>query len=94
MDMPDVFSDKLDDFLSLASELNAIIGTIKVKVEELAESDEVVKLLITIPGIGKFSALLVKAEIGDIDRFPSANHLTSYCGLVPSVYSSGNHTHT
>lgn len=93
MDMPDVFSDKLDDFLSLASDLNAIIGTIEVKVEGLADSDEVVKLLITIPGIGKFSALLVKAEIGDIDRFPSANHLTSYCGLVPSVYSSGNHTH-
>ncbi|MFW6104644.1 MAG: transposase [Candidatus Bipolaricaulota bacterium] len=42
---------------------------------------------------GAFSAMLIKAEIGTISRFPDADHLSSYCGLVPSTHSSGNYTH-
>ncbi|MEM3551129.1 MAG: transposase [Candidatus Bathyarchaeia archaeon] len=37
-------------------------------------------------------ALLVKAEIGDISRFISGDHLCNYAGLVPSTYSSGGVT--
>ncbi|GBC70373.1 hypothetical protein HRbin02_00139 [Candidatus Calditenuaceae archaeon HR02] len=43
----------------------------------------------TIPGVGLYSALMIKAEIGDIARFPDADHLCSYAGLVPSERSSG-----
>jgi transposase len=31
------------------------------------------------------------AEIGDVQRFPTAKHLASYTGLVPSLYASGEH---
>jgi len=55
----------------------------------LAEEDEDVKLLMTIPGIGYYSALLVKSEIGNVDRFPFGERLCSYAGLVPSTYASG-----
>jgi len=44
-----------------------------------------------IPGIGPFIALLLVAEIGDVQRFPTAKHLASYTGLVPSLYASGEH---
>jgi transposase len=44
----------------------------------------------TIPGISYYSALMISAEIGDIRRFNSAEQLTSYAGLNPSVYQSGN----
>lgn len=44
-----------------------------------------------IPGIGPFIALLLVAEVGDIQRFPMAKHLASYTGLVPSLYASGEH---
>jgi len=37
-------------------------------------------------------ALLVKAEIGDISRFRSGDHLCSYAGIVPSTHSSGGVT--
>ena len=47
-----------------------------------------VRLLMTIPGIGYYFALLVKAEIGDVGRFSSGDHLASYAGLVPSARSS------
>ncbi len=47
-------------------------------------------ILTTIPGIGYFSALLIYAEIGDINRFPNSKKLCSYAGLVPTVRQSGN----
>ena len=47
------------------------------------------KLLMTVPGIGYYSTLLIVSEIGDISRFPDSYHLCSYASLVPSTHSSG-----
>ena len=55
----------------------------------LAREDEMAKLLMTIPGIGYYSFLLIVSEIGDINRFPDSYHLCSYAGFVPSTHSSG-----
>jgi len=49
-------------------------------------------LLISIPGVGYYLALLIEAEIGDVCRFKSGAHLCSYAGIVPSTYSSGGVT--
>ena len=49
------------------------------------------RLLTTVPGIGYYSALLIKSEIGDVTRFPSDESLCAYAGLVPSVHASGSH---
>lgn len=46
--------------------------------------------LMSIPGISYFTGLLIKSEIGDINHFPSADHLVSYAGLGPSVRQSGD----
>jgi len=43
----------------------------------------------TVPGVGYSIALLVKAKVGDVNRFNSGGHLASYAGLVPSTRSSG-----
>jgi len=66
------------------------IGGASKKVQQLAEDDQDSMLLMTIPGVGYYSALLIKSEIGDVKRFPSAKQLCSYAGLVPSTYASGN----
>jgi transposase len=47
------------------------------------------RLAMTIPGIGEVFAAVVILEIDDINRFPDAAHLHSYCGLVPSTHNSG-----
>lgn len=60
------------------------------RVQQLAQKDRDAMLLMTVPGVGYYSALLIKSEIGDIKRFPSAKQLCSYAGLVPSTYASGN----
>lgn len=53
------------------------------------QHDPRVTRLMQIPGIGFFTAFSVLAAIGDIHRFPSPKHLSSYAGLVPSLHQSG-----
>jgi len=91
-DMPQVFSDQLEDFLQLGGELSGEIDRVEEEIGREAAEDEIVQLLITIPGVGDFTGLLIRVEVGKIDRFPDPDHLASYCGLVPSVQSSGNYT--
>jgi transposase len=58
------------------------------KILTLAKEDEMASLLMTIPGIGYYSALLIVSEIGDINRLPDSYHSCSYAGLVPSTHNS------
>ena len=59
-----------------------------LQLREKARGDERARWLRTIPGIGEYSAMLLLAEIGDIERFPSKQALCSYAGLVPRVRES------
>jgi transposase len=52
-----------------------------------------VRYLESIPGFGAVFAPIAALEIGAIERFASASALASYCGLVPSVSSSGGITY-
>ena len=58
------------------------------QIREKAKSDERVPWLSSIPGIGEVSAMMLLAEIGEIQRFPSKEALCSYAGLVPRVRES------
>jgi transposase len=49
-------------------------------------------LLKTLPTVGPILSAAMAPEIGDVSRFPSAEHLASYAGLVPRVNSSGGRT--
>ena len=71
----------------LATEL---IQEITTKIKEVVSVTPQAQLLMTVPRISYYSALLILSEIGQIERFPTAKHLCSYAGLVPSVYSSGS----
>jgi len=42
-----------------------------------------VRLLQTIPGIGLILAHVIRAEIGELERFPKVKQLVSYSGLAP-----------
>lgn len=52
--------------------------------------DEDCQRLMSIPGVGPLTALVVRAEIGDINRFASASQLVCYCGLSPTVSQSAD----
>ena len=79
----------LIDQLDLISYINEKIKNIEAEIGKKALMDDDIKLLKTIPGIGDFTAFLIKSEIDDICGFSSKERLCSYAGLVPSIYSSG-----
>ncbi len=69
----------------LEVQIEAIEGRIAVALKPSPE----VRLLRTVPGIGEILAPLVWLEIGNVDRFPRAENLASYAGLVPRIIASG-----
>lgn len=82
--------EPVESYLRVLKPLDDEIRLVSKQLRGLAGKDEDVKLLMTIPGVGYYSALLVKSEIGDVNRFPFGDRLCSYAGLVPSTHASGN----
>jgi len=51
-------------------------------------------LLISVPGIGSLTAMIILTEIGDINRFKNLDKLCSFIGLVPMTNSTGENEKT
>jgi transposase len=89
---------KLDDarvqsYLRLIDATNAEVLEASKVIRERAGSNEDANLLMTIPGISFYSALLIVSEIGEIGRFDDSASLVAYAGLAPSTHSSGGKTY-
>lgn len=82
----------LDGYLRQLDHLTTELRGADHAIAEQVAADAQAQLLCTIPGIGTYSALLIRSEIGDIQRFPDSQHLCSYAGLVPSVHASADTT--
>ena len=82
----------LDEELDLLDYLKQKINASNHWITQLGKKDKRVKLLMTIPGIGQFFALLIAVEIDNIQRFRNKDKLASYAGLIPSVHSSADKT--
>jgi transposase len=80
-------------YLHVLDVVNEEIKLVSRGIDLQAKADPRAVFLESIPGIGHYSAMLILSEIGDVFRFPTANHLVSYAGLNPSVHSSGGVTH-
>jgi len=67
------------------------IGQIRKQAQ--AEDEELLKLLCSLPGVGKITANALIAEIGNIERFKNSKSLIAYAGLDPRVRQSGKLLH-
>jgi transposase len=81
----------LSSFLALLEALDMQISLVEAKIA-IAVDDGRVKLLMTMPGLDYFSASLLVAEIGDVNRFSSDKKFVAWAGLAPSVHQSGDKT--
>jgi transposase len=84
---------RVQSYLRLIDGLNREIREASRTIREKAGSNEDANLLMTIPGISFFSALLMISEIGEIGRFEDSSSLVGYSGLAPSTHSSGGKTY-
>lgn len=54
------------------------------------EKQKINDLYKTVPGVGDISARVFTDELGDMSRFKNAKALSSFLGLTPAEYSSGD----
>jgi len=73
---------------NLTQQITEIEGSLQLSTEQELQ----IKLLSTMPGVGRLGAIILLAEIGDIQRFHSAKALCNWAGLTPRVRSSDTHT--
>jgi transposase len=68
------------------------LSRISRRTEKLAEShyQDCLQALLTIPGIGKKTAILLICITDGFTRFESARKLAAYAGLCPRVWQSGS----
>lgn len=80
----------LTELLGQIDSLDDTIARFAAEIERQCHPfEQAVKLLDTIPGVGRETAEMIVSEIGvDMERFPSANHLAAWAGVAPGNHES------
>ena len=84
---------RVQSYLRLIDGLNKEIREASRTISQKAGENADAKLLMTIPGISYYSALLIISEIAEVERFEDSSSLVGYSGLAPSTHSSGGKTY-
>lgn len=69
------------------------IGEVEQHLEAILKPSQEALLLRTMPCVGRILSAVMALEIGDVSRFPRAENLASYAGLVPRLIASGGKIH-
>src|SRR3954469_14920356 len=88
LELRDAPRRRLDSLMALIEDFDREIADTTREIEQRAREDDRVDVLCQIRGVGRYTALLIIAEIGDVTRFPTARHVCSWAGLAPTVRSS------
>lgn len=91
-----LYSEILSEYLLTFQTLSDKLERLDQRIEELAATkaySEGVKKLSCFLGIKTHTALATMVEVGDFQRFASANQFASYIGLVPGEDSSSESVH-
>jgi transposase len=75
----------LDQLERLESELAAV----EARMAQATAEDADTQRLLSLPGVGLITAVMLRAEIGRFDRFRSGKQLARFCGVTPCNASSG-----
>jgi transposase len=88
LELPEGSRRRLDSLMSLIADFDREITATTREIDARAKADDRVPVLCQIRGVGRYTAMLVIAEVGEVKRFPTARHLCAWAGLTPTVRSS------
>lgn len=91
--LQELHNERITTYLGIIGHLDIEIRTLSTKISAYAEANRDAHLLMTIPGIHHYAAMMILSEIGDIHRFSNSHKLCSYAGLVPATHQTGNTTY-
>jgi transposase len=82
--------DALDEAVRIIDrEAEARLSRLDQRIEPKPGFRDLIRLLVTIPGVSPLSALTILSEIGrDMSRFATAGHLVAWAGLCPGQNES------
>lgn len=90
LQLPPMFQLELNGYLAVLGNINIQIKTAQKQIKLQCKESSYVKYLLSVPGVSYFSALLLSAEIADINRFRTYKKICSYAGLVSSTHQSAD----
>ena len=88
----DAFSNLIRSYEYHREQLLTLSRQIRQRIREY--DNELYSLLKSISGVGPLTSSALITELGDINRFPHIDHLSSFVGLIPRVRESGETIHT
>jgi transposase len=89
LQLPTPDNEILQSSLQVAERLTEQIRSLGIQIAKDATSEEKAKLLMTIPGVDYYAAMVLLSEIGDVHRFSSDEKLVNWVGLARQVHQSG-----
>jgi transposase len=87
--LTDLFREELFGLYRELRHLDGRIAHYDEKIKQIAQADERMQRLQTIPGIGPKIATALLAAVGDIHAFKNGRELAAWLGLVPRQHSTG-----
>ena len=88
-----VYKRQIQTLLNQAATNQQELDSYNQLIKAWSKKDKTATLLQSIPGIGSIVAVVLAVEIGSLDRFANGRSFASYCGVTPSVKSSGGKTY-
>lgn len=90
LQVPEPWRSTLEASVLAIDQLEAQIDQCNKQLRAMRPDDKYVETLMTAPGIGWVLGYTIAAEIGEIERFATADKLVGYTGLCPRVIQSGD----
>jgi transposase len=90
--LPEQARWKVESLLERLDLLNGQMVVHEKRLDALLRQTPAMARLQSLPGIGTILSATIALEVGDVTRFPTAEHLASYAGTTPRVHSSGGKT--
>jgi len=88
-EVPDGLRHTLWEVCQEIGDLERRIKNVEKQLEAMASQIPAYERLRTIPGVGLLTATALLAFVGDVRRFTTGRHFSSYLGLTPNEHSSG-----
>ena len=88
LELPPHLQEEIAPLLGLLGSLNVRISGFDRQLVRISQGDELIRRLMTVPGVGPVVAVCYVATLDGVDRFRGSHQVESYLGLVPREWSS------
>ena len=87
--MNELWQGQLHEELTELDALTTQLKEVERRLETIAQEDDRIQRIMTIPGVGRKTAEVLVTALDDVHRFKNGRQVSAYIGMVPKQYQSG-----